>query len=247
MPGSLATSADSRTERRATELLLACGAIGPPLFVLVFLIEGATRPGYNPWRHFVSQLSTGEGGWLQVANFLVYGLLACCFAVGLRRVLRSGRGATWGPLLLGVYGLGLIVAGVFATDPALGYPPGAPLGRAQTLHGTVHGLAGLVVFSSLPAACLVLAGRFAGDPQWRGWAPYSILTGAVMVAFFVASTASSVLDARGILPDAPTGLLQRVAIILGWGWVALLATRLLRQARSRDAPPPHARPSPRCS
>ena len=42
-------------------------------------------------------------------------------------VLHSGRGATWGPLLLGVYGLGLIAAGVFATDPALGYPPGAPL------------------------------------------------------------------------------------------------------------------------
>ena len=38
-------------------LKLAAGVLGPVLFVLVFLIEGATRPGYNPWRHFVSSIS----------------------------------------------------------------------------------------------------------------------------------------------------------------------------------------------
>ena len=28
------------------------------------------------------------------------------------------------------------------------------------------------------------------------------------------------------------GLLERIAIIIGWGWIALLALRLLRQERS---------------
>jgi Protein of unknown function (DUF998) len=48
-------------EQRANRLLLACGVIGPPLFVIVFLIEGAMRPGYSARRHYVSQLSLGEG------------------------------------------------------------------------------------------------------------------------------------------------------------------------------------------
>jgi Protein of unknown function (DUF998) len=212
--------------------LIVCGAIGPLLFILVFLIEGATRPGYSAWRNYVSSLSLSDQGWLQIANFLVCGLLSLCFAVGLRQVLRSGRGSIWGPLLLGLFGLGLIVAGLFVTDPSLGYPPGTHGGGPQTLHGTVHGLAGLIVFSSLAAASFVLARRFAGDPNWKGWAPYSIITGVLVVVFFIASTVASVLDARGILPGAPTGLLQRISIFAGWGWIALFAIRLLGKMQS---------------
>jgi hypothetical protein len=34
------------------------------------------------------------------------------------------------------------------------------------------------------------------------------------------------------LPNSPTGLIQRIGIIVGWGWIALLALRLLSQMRS---------------
>jgi hypothetical protein len=78
------------------------------------------------------------------------------------------------------------------------------------------------------AACFVLARRFAGDSAWRGWAPYSVVTGVLVAVFFIASLATAPL------PGAPSGLLQRLAIVLGWGWMALLAARLawLRDRRS---------------
>ena len=82
----------------------------------------------------------------------------------------------------------------------------------------------------------MLARRFAGDPAWRGWAPYSVVTGVLVAVSFVASLATAPL------PGAPSGLLQRLAIVAGWGWIALLATRLLIQARVRAARPPRARP-----
>ena len=47
------------------------GVLGPVLFIAVFLVEGATRPGYSAWHNHVSLLATGDGGWMQVANFLV--------------------------------------------------------------------------------------------------------------------------------------------------------------------------------
>jgi hypothetical protein len=56
----------------------------------------------------------------------------------------------------------------------------------------------------------------------------------MIVVFFVASTVMSVLDEHGTLPNGPTGLLQRVAIVAGWGWIALFAARLLRMAHSHD-------------
>ena len=215
-----------------TRLLIAGGAIGPLLFILVFLIQGATRPGYSAWHNYVSSLSTSDQGWEQIANFLVCGLLTFGFAVGLRQVLRTGRGAFWGPILSGIFGVALITAGLFVTDGSLGYPPGTTTSGPQTLHGTIHGVAGLIAFTTLAITCFVMARRFAGDPNWKGWALYSVLTGIAVIVLFIVFTAVSALDESGALPNSPTGLLQRIAIILGWGWMALLALRLLRQMRA---------------
>lgn len=107
-----------------TRCLLIGGAIGPLLFIVALLIEGATRPGYSAWHNYGSSLSLGDQGWMQIANFLVCGLLTLGFAVGLRRVFQTGKGSVWGPILLGVFGVSLIVAGLFVTDPSLGLPSG---------------------------------------------------------------------------------------------------------------------------
>jgi len=210
----------------AVRLLLACGAIGPLLFIVVFLIEGAIRPDYSAWYNFVSSLSLGGQGWIQITNFLICGALVFCFAIGLRRVLYPGKGSTWAPILLGIFGLCLIGAGFFVTDPMFGYPPGAP--STPTLHGILHGVFSLVGFISLPAACFVLARRFVGDPAWHGWAFYSIATGILVVVFFFAA---GVVASPNL--NAPAGLIQRLSIITGWGWIALLALRLM----SKRAPP----------
>lgn len=223
-----------------TRLLIAGGAVGPLLFIIVLLIEGATRPGYSAWHHYGSNLSLGPGGWMQIANFLVCGLLTLCFAVGLRQVFRTGRGSVWGPILLSEFGLALITAGVFVTDPSLGYPPGTHSSGPQTLHGTIHGVSGLIAFTSVAIASFVIARRFAGDPDWKGRALYSTFTGIMVVVFFIASTTVSALDENGVLPNSPTGLLQRIAIIAGWGWMALMALRLLSRMRSLASSTPEA-------
>jgi hypothetical protein len=213
----------------ATRLLIVCGAVGPLLFVIVLLIEGATRPGYSAWHNYGSSLSLGPGGWMQIANFIVCGLLTLCFAIGLRQVFRTGRGSVWGPILLGVFGVGLIVAGVFVTDPSLGYPPGTHTSGPQTLHGTIHGVNAIITFGSLAIACFVMARRFAGDPNWKGWAFYSVVAGVLVVASFIASAVVSALDESGVYPGSPTGLIQRIGIIAGWVWIALMALRILSQ------------------
>src|SRR5262245_5709996 len=109
---------DHRTQGEGTtRALLMCGAIAGPLFVVVFLIEGATRADYNPLRHPVSSLALGDDGWIQTANFIVTGLLMLAYAIGLWRALRRRGGSRWGPLLVGIVAIGLIGAGFFPTDP----------------------------------------------------------------------------------------------------------------------------------
>jgi hypothetical protein len=217
----------------STEFLLFCGVIGPPLFFAVLLIEGATRPGYSAWRTDGSYLALSNQGWEQIANFIVFGLLCIAFAVGLRRTWRTGRASVWGPLLVGLFGLGLLIAGVFVTDPGGGYPPGAPInGSPQTWHGWVHGINGLLLFNVvLPAACFVLARRFAADPQNRRWATYSWMTGALILLISLPLGTIGVPIAENAGFPVLDGLIQRVEIFIGWAWLALIALHLWREAR----------------
>ena len=92
------TSAQSAGEQSvAIRLLLACGAIGPLLNIVVLLVLGATRPLYSAWQIPDSSLELGAGGWIQITNYIVTGALLVGFAIGLRRVLRTGRGSIWDP------------------------------------------------------------------------------------------------------------------------------------------------------
>jgi hypothetical membrane protein len=209
-------------------VLLACGGVGAVLFVVVFLIDGATRPGYDPAYHPVSALSLGERGWLQITNFVVSGLLMVAFAVGLRRALVRGPAAVWGPVLLSAFGFGLIGSGVFVMDPMRGYPPGtATDGPTGSWHHAVHDNLGLLVFVSLPVACFVLARRFAVRPVRAMWLTYSLVTGVLGLVLLVVFGIAWETDHRS------AGLIQRVLIAVDWAWVAMLSIRLARRRTGR--------------
>jgi hypothetical protein len=53
----------------------------------------------------------------------------------------------------------------------------------------------------------------------------------VVAAGYVATAVLTGLDQSGALPDAPGGLAQRAMIVAAFGWIVLLAARLLRLDR----------------
>ncbi|QLY28218.1 DUF998 domain-containing protein [Nocardia huaxiensis] len=197
-------------------ILLACGIIAPLLNITVVLVLGAIRPDYDPWVVPDSNLELGPGGWMQIANYIVTGTLLLAFTMGIRPLLRSGRESTWGPILLGSYGLTFLAIGPILPDPSLGYPAGAS--EELTVHGAVHSLLGLVQFASLTAACFLLAGL--GN---RSWSRYSRATGLLVATSYVAFALTAKLWDGG-----PAGLIERIGIFAGGLWVALLALRLMR-------------------
>lgn len=218
-----------------TKTLLSCGAVGGFGFITVALVTGSLRPDYSALHMPVSMLSLNEGGCVQVANFVITGILMLACAIGVKRAVQSGRASKWGPILIGTYGLCLIGAGVFSTDPSYGYPPGAALGRAvsRSLHGRLHDLTSVIVFAALTAACFVFARRFAARPRGRRFAAYSCASGVAIPAFFVsAAVAWSSNSAVSF-----GGVFQRLSIATGWIWVALLALKLIRDMESAKRGP----------
>ena len=130
------------------------GVVTAVIFVVVLLVEGALRPGYDPAYHTGSELSLGDRGWIQIANFLQMGGGMVAFAVGVNQTLDRPIGA----VLLAIFGLGMVAAGVFLPDPVRGYPPGSPTGARDGVswHHQAHDvISGPVAFLaiSVHASC----------------------------------------------------------------------------------------------
>ena len=211
-----------------TRGLLRCGVAAGPVFVAVFLLEGAVRDGYRPLRHPVSSLALGGRGWIQTANFAVAGTLFLAGAAGLARTgdpVASRRAA---PALVGAAGAGLIGSAVFTTDPVSGYPPGTPDALTRPSRtGTAHNLAAIPVFVGLPAAALACG--------WRSWR-----AGQHRFGLYSAGTAVTMLTTMALagagFGQSPRlvnlgGLFQRASIITGFAWLTALSAQALRRAR----------------
>lgn len=213
------------SDTTSTQRLATAGACAGPLFVGLVAAQMATDPDFDLRHQPLSLLALGPHGWVQVANFVLTGVLVLFLAATVRRSWAGGAGGRWGPILLAVFGAGLVAAGVFLPDAALGYPAGTPdrIPADFSWHGTLHAVAPPVAFTALVGACLVAARRFRRE-QRRWWTAYSVATGLV----------SLVLSAW---PSADTaGVRLAVAAVLGLCWTTALAVHLRRGAPTGARP-----------
>jgi Protein of unknown function (DUF998) len=100
-----------------TRALLACGAVAGPMYVMVTMAQALTRDGFDLRHHRFSWLTTGNLGWIHQSNMVLVGVLTVLLAVGVRQMMRTGRGAVWGPRLLGLFGVAYIIGGLLTADP----------------------------------------------------------------------------------------------------------------------------------
>lgn len=210
---------------KSTARLLNAGIVAGPLFLAVWLLQALLRDGFDARRHPISLLSTGDLGWIQIANFVVSGALVLCAATGLRRVLGDGRASTWGPRLVGAFGVGLIGAGVFVTDPGAGFPAGAPAGAPEhfSWHAILHELGFALAQIGWLASCVVLSRRFSAARQ-RGGALVCIA--AAVAAFVVAGWPNlETLSMRLVLTTA-----------IEFGFVAWVAAHFRRDTTAQLGP-----------
>lgn len=231
----------TRERTTTTEALLACGALGIPLFLVVFHVDAVTRPGFALLHHGPSLLMTGDRGWLQITNFLATGALMLACAVGLRLALPTGRASRWGPRLMGGYGVAMMCTGIFVTDPQLGYPPGTPSGRLpginadESWHSQLHTLSVLVLYLIACVACFVFARRFGAEPGGRWWAAGLVANGVVApVVLVVGAFVLQPLSVSSRWAALADGVAGRIIIPLGWLWAAAVAGRVLLAGRRRS-------------
>jgi hypothetical protein len=181
-------SAWIETKRRVIITVAAlAGMVGPVLFGTVllalttleydFMLRIGWHPVTDPAGAWPSGLALGPYGSLQVANFVVSGILLMLFALGLHLGTTNGRASRIGPGLLFVAGMAMALMS-FETDPIRRVGP-------RTLHGLIHDVAFVLFIFTLLGALFSLWRRFTTDPRWRGHARYTLATGMLAMIFLL--------------------------------------------------------------
>lgn len=204
-------------------LAALAGMVGSAFFVILFTIEGMVRVGYDPLSMYVSELSLGPDGWIQILNFYLLGILLVIFAWGVAKQFPAGRASRAGPILLVIMGISIFLAGLFTMDPV------QTLAQNRTLDGKLHTLFSSILFLLAPISCYVFYRRFKTDPEWKSFAKLTLVVGTIVALAVILLQAGPTT-----FPDPPNafnpwvGLIQRVGIIAYLAWIYAFAQRLYR-------------------
>jgi hypothetical protein len=193
-----------------TRSLLGWGVVAGPFYLLIGVILGTTRPGFDFTRHALSLLMLGHLGWIQRANVVLTGLMVIAASVGVLRALRSGRGLAVGALV-GAGGATLILSAIFAPDPVNDFPPGAATDTPST-SGGLHLICGAIQFVTIASAALAHA-AWSRDVGNTVRSALSIVLAVGILGGFAGGAA---------LGQHTVGIaLLWLAVICEWAWLAL--------------------------
>lgn len=207
---------------------LLAGALAAPMFIACDVIDAATRPGYSVVRHWVSHRALGELGWIGTISILACAILLCLDAAALLAVRKRAQIRSAHPVAVAVAAVGLLLAGLFPIDPSLGFPPGAASATEPTISGRVHDLAGPGFIIGLAIAAFLTGRLFRRLQVAVGWTGLGWVTGTAILTAFVMTSLLVTLDYAGLVPAAPSGLFERLAIYPALIWNSLVSLHLLR-------------------
>jgi len=221
--GVISKKLDSRF---AVRVMLLGGVLGPVCFAAAVLIGSALRPDYDHRMQVMSALGESGSANAMLMNglgFQVTGLLIMAFAFALHQVAPRSWWSIVGGILLGVFGAGIISAGIYSCDPGC-------LGTGTSRDAFLHIVVSVIAFTSGILACFVWGAAFRRDSAWRSLTIFSWLAGllAAWLLFSFNSTSGT---------DASPGFWQRLFIDSLFGWCAVVGIRSFRLTASAPTVP----------
>lgn len=198
------------------------GMLASVLFVAVFTLEGRLRAGYDPQSMYISALSLGPRGWIQIVNFILLGSLLLLFTRGIASEFKGVKTAKAGIVLLMIIACLYMASGPFVMDPT-----GTPAFQSS-VHGLLHGIFGGLVFLLMPITCFTFLPTFRHDPKWRSFAGWTLAFGLLLALATTFFTVSSKSPGLQIIFEGWFGLIQRTALVPFMIWVFFFALKMFR-------------------
>ena len=197
-----------------SRFLSFCGILAPPTMIFFILLAAYLTPGYSHVTDTVSKLSE-QGALhpgLMIAGFISYGVLIIGFSYALYLRLRHGLKAHIAWISLTLYGICMILAGIFRDSPnteALLNP-----------EGFIHNAAIIVSCLSILTGMWMFAGSVYQKPSWLGFTWFTIGASILGLALSIVFAVQSYVPA--------SGLLQRLFYLVLLIWVETVSVWLYK-------------------
>ena len=193
------------------------GIIAPIIFVIAFTIAGFYRENYSSISNFISELSIGDNGWIQISNFMVFGALSFIFSVNVLKEFRKRGIPKTGPVILMFISISYFFSGPFVTDP------GTIFTHQKSFHGIIHGVFGAFVFTLMPITCWVFLKQFKQQKDYRVLIfPTYIFAIIISIAVLFFSLITKVPTFNKAF-EPIFGLVQRLVLVPFMCWLSYFA------------------------
>jgi hypothetical membrane protein len=186
-----------------------CGIIAPILFLLLVIVGSLLRPDYSQFQNFVSDLGVGSNSYIQNINFIIFGILSICLALGLRISIPSPQGISYkaGVWMVVLFGIGVLFAGVFPENYGSG-----------DLHNITSASAFLFIIA---AQLLIWRGLKSSDSSiWETYRKYCLISGLLSIILVI------ILKIAMLDYTMYQGLAQRAFLAIPWIWIGVTGYKL---------------------
>ncbi len=222
-------SAEAGTSSRemssaGSQLLSGVGIAGPVVTTAALVVLHFVRPDVND-TDLISAYAVGPYGWLMTTAFLALGLGALAVGVGIRRAVMPSRWSLVGSLLVALFGVGFVLAGIFPVGGCRDVECVAMFASDADLPITAaamaHGVGSLLGILLLIVGMFVLARAFKRDPRWQSFRRWSLALGLAALLQFA-------IPGEGIV----AAILMRTLVVTLIVWLLLAALRLRSLAKA---------------
>ncbi len=200
--GSLQSVPEVSATRWAARLALV-GIIGTVFFIVALIAMHFLRPhdlvryGTN-----IGFYSVGPHGSIFAAAFVALGLAGLALALGLRLAVQRSRSLRAGSVLVGLFGIGWILGGIFRDAPDVASLEPVLKENIPSASTMIHGLGSFGGLFLVMAGMLILSIAFKRDGRWHSfWIPSLILGLATLALFMMAFF----IEAPLLVPCCPSG------------------------------------------
>ena len=180
-------------------------------FVIVIIIFHFLRPELSPIGRPTSEYAVGPYGFLMTTAFFSMSAASFSLLVGLHKGIASPAQSRIGLFLLGIWGVGVLVAMTFRIDPE---------GSELTTAGTIHRINGPLSFLSLTLSAFLISRSFRRDVNWQPFYHSALTLSLIMIAMFII-TGVNVTVETGF-----GGLCQRTFLVVFVTWFILTTLHL---------------------
>ncbi len=204
---------DASAPPHVTALAYA-GLIGLVGFVLSTFSLLLAEPERNALNEPISYYYVhGHHGWLLTLGLVALGLGALALSVGVAQCVSERTG----PRGLAIFGIAVIIAGLFPADPWW------PWERIPSLNAAIHGGAAITGMAVFALTAIPLMRSLRNEARWDRVGGFFLVTAIAGVLGLVGSFVSVTLK----LAPQFLGLTERLAIGAGVAWLGLIAIGLL--------------------